>query len=109
MDLPAPAGAWVRAVAAGEVLGIRRRDARGLEVIVRHGESWTVRYSHLGTVAPALASGKRAVASGKTIGRVGRTGITYGTHLHLEMTVKGSLVDPAPYFSLRLCGQSIGP
>ena len=109
MDLPAPAGAWVRAVAAGEVLGIQRRGARGLEVIVRHGENWTVRYSHLGTVAPALASGKRGVASGETIGRVGRTGITYGTHLHLEMTVNGDLVDPAPYFSLRRCGQASGP
>ena len=106
MDLPAPAGAWVRAIAAGEVIGIRRRDARGLEVIVKHGESWTVRYAHLGAVAPGLASGRRAVASGETIGRVGRTGITYGTHLHLEMTVNGVLVDPALYFSFKRCGQS---
>ena len=106
MDLPAPAGAWVRAVAAGEVLGVRRRDARGLEVIVKHGDSWIVRYAHLGTVAPALASGKRVVASGETIGRVGRTGITYGTHLHLEMTVNGVLVDPAQYFTFAPCGRS---
>ena len=106
MDLPAPAGAWVRAVAAGQILGVRRSGPRGLEVVVKHGENWTVRYAHLGSVAPALASGKRVVASGETIGRVGRTGITYGTHLHLEMTVNGVLVDPALYFSFRQCGQS---
>lgn len=106
IDLPAPAGAWVRAVAAGEVLGVRRRDARGLEVVIRHGERWVVRYAHLGTVAPSLASGKRDVASGERIGRVGRTGITYGTHLHLEVTVDGVLVDPAPYFPFERCSPS---
>jgi murein DD-endopeptidase MepM/ murein hydrolase activator NlpD len=99
----------VRAVAAGQILGVRRSGARGLEVVVKHGEAWTARYAHVGSVAPALASGKRVVASGEAIGRVGRTGITYATHLHLEMTVNGVVVDPAPYFLLRRCGQSSGP
>lgn len=62
-----------------------------------------VRYAHLGTVAPALASGKRALAQGEVLGRVGRTGVTYGTHLHFEVWVNGEMVDPAPYFQLRRC------
>jgi murein DD-endopeptidase MepM/ murein hydrolase activator NlpD len=104
IDIPAPAGAWVRAAAAGEVVAIRRRGAAGLEVEIRHGGGLTTRYAHLGTVAPPLASGKRRVASGEAIGRIGRTGITYGTHLHLELLVNGRRVDPAPAFGLRPCG-----
>ena len=106
IDLPAPAGAWVRAVAAGQVISIRRIGAGGLEVTVKHTDGLTTRYSHLGTVAPPLASGKRAVAVGEALGRVGRTGITYGTHLHLEVEVNGQRVDPAPYFKFDRCGQT---
>jgi murein DD-endopeptidase MepM/ murein hydrolase activator NlpD len=104
IDIPAPAGAWVRAAAAGEVVAIRRRGAAGLEVEIRHGGGVATRYAHLGTVAPALASGRRRVAAGEQIGRIGRTGITYGTHLHLELLVGGQRVDPAPAFGLRPCG-----
>lgn len=106
IDLPTPAGAWVRAVAAGQVLSIRRIGAGGLEVTVKHADGLMTRYSHLGTVAPPLASGKRAIAVGEALGRVGRTGITYGTHLHLEVVVNGQRVDPAPFFRLNRCGAS---
>lgn len=85
IDLPAPAGARVSAVAAGQVAAVRRRGAAGLEVDLRHPGGWMTRYAHLGSVAPALAGGRRAVAQGEALGRIGRTGITYGTHLHLEL------------------------
>jgi murein DD-endopeptidase MepM/ murein hydrolase activator NlpD len=104
IDIPAPAGAWVRAAAAGDVVAVRRRGAAGLEVEIRHAGGVSTRYAHLGTVAPALASGRRRVAAGQAIGRIGRTGITYGTHLHLELLVDGRRVDPAPAFGLRPCG-----
>jgi murein DD-endopeptidase MepM/ murein hydrolase activator NlpD len=103
IDIPAPAGAWVRAAAAGQVLGIRRRGAAGLEVDIRHADGRVTRYAHLGSVAPALANGQRHVAAGERIGRIGRTGITYGTHLHLELLVNGQRVDPAPAFGLLPC------
>jgi murein DD-endopeptidase MepM/ murein hydrolase activator NlpD len=103
IDLPAAAGAWVRAAAAGRVVGIRRRGAAGLEVDLRHPGGFTTRYAHLGTVAPALASGKRALVQGEVLGRVGRTGITYGTHLHFELLVEGIRVDPAPYLRVAPC------
>ena len=106
IDLPAPAGAWVRAVAAGDVVAIRRRSAAGLEVELRHADGRVTRYAHLGTVAPTLANGRRRVAQGEAIGRIGRTGITYGTHLHFELLVGGERVDAAPLFGLPRCGQS---
>lgn len=104
IDLPAPAGTWVKAVAPGQVTSIRRIGAGGLEVTVRHADGLLTRYAHLGTVAPPFASGKRAVVAGEALGRVGRTGITYGTHLHLEVVVNGERVDPAPYFRFGRCG-----
>jgi murein DD-endopeptidase MepM/ murein hydrolase activator NlpD len=103
VDIPAPAGAWVRAAAAGTVTAIRRRDGRGLEVELRHADGRLTRYGHLGTVTPALAEGRRQVAAGEAIGRIGRTGITYGTHLHLELVENGERVDPAPAFGLLPC------
>lgn len=105
IDLPAAAGTWVRAVAAGRVVAIRRRTARGLEIDVALPDGRVIRYAHLGQVAPALAEGRREVAAGTALGRVGRTGITYGTHLHLEVLVDGVAVDPAPFFALNRCAQ----
>ncbi len=103
IDLPAPAGTWVRAAAAGQVAAIRRLGSSGLEIDIRHADGTLARYAHLGTVAPALASGQARVAQGERLGRVGRTGITYGTHLHFELHVNGQPVDPAPLLGVTPC------
>ncbi len=103
IDLPAPAGTWVHAAAAGTVVAIRRRGAAGLEVEIRHTPGMTTRYDHLGSVASALQSGKRRVAQGDVLGRIGRSGITYGTHLHFELLLNGTRVDPAPALGVKPC------
>ncbi|ODU59157.1 MAG: hypothetical protein ABS99_03875 [Acetobacteraceae bacterium SCN 69-10] len=104
VDLRAPAGAWVLAAAAGRVAAIRRSGALGLEIDIRLPDGAVTRYAHLGTVAPALAGGRGTVAAGERIGRVGRTGVTYGTHLHFELRLDGRPIDPAPYLRLQFCG-----
>ncbi|WP_439598159.1 M23 family metallopeptidase [Falsiroseomonas sp.] len=104
IDLPAPAGAWVTAAAAGQLVAVRRRGAAGLEVEIRHEGGFATRYAHLGSVAPAIASGRRRVARGERLGRIGRSGITYGTHLHFEVVVGGQPVDPAPFLPVAPCG-----
>lgn len=104
MDMPAPAGGWIKAAAAGQVVAIGKRGAAGMEVTLRHPGGYLTRYAHLGTVAPALASGRRVVKQGEVLGRVGRTGVTYGTHLHFELVVGGERVDPAPYLGVKPCG-----
>jgi murein DD-endopeptidase MepM/ murein hydrolase activator NlpD len=103
VDLPAQAGAWVRAAADGQVVAIRRRGSAGLEVELRHADDVVTRYAHLGTVSPALARGRRAVVRGTPLGRIGRSGITYGTHLHFELLWRGTRVDPAPYLGVAPC------
>lgn len=103
MDMPAPAGGWVKAAAAGQVVAIGKRGAAGMEVTLRHPGGYLTRYAHLGTVAPALASGRRMVRQGEALGRIGRTGVTYGTHLHFELVIGGERVDPAPYLGVKPC------
>ncbi len=104
IDLPAPSGAPVRAVAAGEVIRIGRRGAGGLEVVLQHS-NFTTLYAHLGSVTPALAQGKRSVVAGERLGLVGRTGVSYGTHVYFELQVDGRRVDPAPYLRLQPCAR----
>lgn len=111
IDFPAAAGTWVHAVAAGSVVAIRRLGSSGLEVDLRHdgwGAPFLTRYAHLGTLTPALAGGRRSVAAGGLLGRVGRTGITYGTHLHFELHLDGRPVDPEPFFAVSRCAGTGG-
>ncbi len=102
LDLRAPLGAAVRAIAAGQVIGIDRRGAGGLEVRVRH-LGFTALYSHLGMIAPPLLGGKRSLAAGEKIGVVGHSGLTYGPHLYFELIIDGKRVDPAPYLRTTAC------
>jgi murein DD-endopeptidase MepM/ murein hydrolase activator NlpD len=103
IDLPAPAGAAVRAAAAGDVVTLHRRGPGGLEIELRHKGGLTTFYAHLGSVTPALAEGKRQVAAGEKLGVVGRTGVTYGTHVYFEVRINGERVDPAAYLALPRC------
>lgn len=104
VDLPAAAGTWVGAAAAGRVVAVRHLGSSGLEIDIAHGSGLLTRYAHLGTVAPGIATGRTAIAAGERIGRVGRTGVTYGTHLHFELHRDGHPIDPAPYLHTRSCG-----
>jgi len=107
IDFPAPVGAFVHVAAPGQVVAIRRLGAEGLEVDVRHvgpDGGFVTRYAHLGSLVPALAEGRRALATGAAIGRVGRTGVTYGTHVHFEVRLHDRPVDPEPFFKVGRCG-----
>ena len=102
IDLPAPAGAPVRAIAPGEVIRVQRRGPGGLEILVQHSGFIGV-YSHLGMITPEIAEGQRTVHGGEKLGVVGHSGLTYGMHLFFGMIVDGRPVDPAPYLGLSLC------
>ncbi len=103
VDLRAAAGARVLAVASGRIIRIDREGMGGLEVLVQH-QGFRALYAHLGMVAPAIADGATRLAAGQWIGRVGRTGLTLGTHLYFEIIVGGRRIDPAPYLGVTACG-----
>jgi murein DD-endopeptidase MepM/ murein hydrolase activator NlpD len=103
VDLRAAAGEPVLAVADGRIIRIDREGMGGLEVLVQH-QGFRALYAHLGMVAPAIAEGATRLRAGQWIGRVGRTGLTLGTHLYFEISIDGHRVDPAPYLGVVPCG-----
>lgn len=111
IDLPAAAGTWVHPAAPGNVVAVRRIGAEGLQVDVAHPAPapgalpYVTRYAHLGDVAPAIAEGARRVTLASRLGQVGRTGVTYGTHVHVELHLAGRPVDPAPFFAIDRCNR----
>jgi murein DD-endopeptidase MepM/ murein hydrolase activator NlpD len=106
IDMPAPVGSPVEAVAPGTIIRIHRRGVGGLEILIQH-DGFIGVYSHLGLIAPVLAEGKKAVRGGERIATVGRSGLTYGAHLYFEMIVNGRPVDPAQYLNVVPCGSGV--
>lgn len=88
-------GAPVVAAASGEVITASYDSAYGNYIIIDHGSTSTV-YAHLSGLAVSYGD---TVTQGQTIGYVGATGRATGTHLHFEVYVGDSRVDPAQYFS----------
>ena len=64
--------------------------------MVNHGSGTTTVYAHMESMT--VSSGQY-VTQGQIIGYVGSTGITTGPHLHYEVRVDGSRVDPSQYYS----------
>lgn len=102
IDLPAPAGAPVHAIASGALIRVEHRGPGGLQILVQH-QGFIGIYSHLGSVAPAIAEGQRAIHAGEKLGVVGHSGVMYGMHLFFGMIVNGRAVDPARYLDLSQC------
>lgn len=91
VDLSSSAGTPVRAAAAGTVVNVQAYPIRGLAVVVDHGRGVFTSYFHL---SKALVKEGEEVKAGQRIGSVGTTGRSQGNHLHWELAVGGSPVEP---------------
>ena len=69
----------------------------GNTIIVSHANNVRSQYMHMGAPS-SLAVGQR-VSAGDVLGYVGSTGAATGPHLHLEVKVNGTNIDPAPYLA----------
>jgi len=105
IDLPAPDGTPVLAIASGKLLRIQYHGPGGVEVLIQH-DGFVSLYSHLGTVT---ISGGNVVA-GQEVGTIGRTGVTFGPHLFFGILKNGRAIDPAPILGTPRCtGEHSGP
>jgi murein DD-endopeptidase MepM/ murein hydrolase activator NlpD len=94
VDFGAGSGTPIRAAADGEVAFAGARGGYGNATILDHGGSLATLYAHQSAI---LVRPGQAVRRGQVIGRVGSTGYSTGPHLHFEVRVAGTPVDPRRY------------
>ncbi|MYV64570.1 peptidoglycan DD-metalloendopeptidase family protein [Streptomyces sp. SID2131] len=96
LDIVAPIGAAIKAVAAGRVSATGSTGPYGIHLTVDHGGGLTSLYAHMSQLLTAAGA---PVSAGQVIGRVGDTGNVTGPHLHLEARRNGTPIDPMPFFT----------
>ena len=95
IDIPAPAGTAILASKSGVVITSTRNGSYGNYVVVGHSDGTSTLYAHMSSRS---VSQGQTVKQGQVVGRVGTTGSSTGNHLHFEVRVNGSRVDPVSYF-----------
>ncbi|MFN2490106.1 MAG: murein hydrolase activator EnvC [Actinomycetota bacterium] len=94
IDIGAPYGAPVWAAAGGVVTYAGTLGGYGNTVVIEHGGGLATTYNHLS--AYEVVGGEH-VSRGQQIAAVGCTGYCTGPHLHFEVRVNGTPVDPMAY------------
>ncbi|MEV1143646.1 M23 family metallopeptidase [Micromonospora sp. NPDC049799] len=98
VDLVAPEGTPYVAIHDGTVTKAGWFGGYGYTVIVQHADGSEAIYGHSSAVS--VSEGQQ-VKAGDQLGLVGNTGHSYGSHLHLEIHVKGEPRDPVPWLQER--------
>ncbi|NLJ34447.1 MAG: peptidoglycan DD-metalloendopeptidase family protein [Firmicutes bacterium] len=91
LDIAAPHGQPIFAAAAGKVLVSGVQGGYGNTVVLDHGGGISTLYGHASAL---LVQPGQVVARGQTIARIGSTGVSTGPHVHFEVRVNGTPVNP---------------
>ena len=94
IDFGSAWGTSIRAAADGKVIYADGYGGYGNATIIDHGGSLATLYAHQSSM---LVKAGQRVTKGQVIGRVGSTGFSTGPHLHFEVRVGGTPVDPVRY------------
>lgn len=96
-DIGASYGSAIYAADGGTVIKSGYEEGGyGNYIMIDHGNEMQTLYAHMS--AKSVSVGDK-VSQGQTIGLVGSTGRSTGPHLHYELYVNGSRVDPQSYYS----------
>jgi len=96
VDVPAPMGINILAAESGTVIFSSWQGGYGNTVIINHGNGIHTMYAHASSLVVRVGQN---VNRGDVIARVGSTGRSTGNHLHFEVRVNGSLVNPLNFTS----------
>jgi murein DD-endopeptidase MepM/ murein hydrolase activator NlpD len=94
VDIAASTGTDVESTADGIVLQAGPDAGYGKSVLIDHGYGITTRYGHLSRIDVVVG---QEVKRGEVIGEVGMTGRATGPHLHYEVHIQDTPVNPAKY------------
>ena len=98
-DIGASYGSAIYAAGSGTVVTAYNNSAYnggyGNYAMINHGNGIQTLYAHMSVCSVTVG---QAVSAGQTIGYVGSTGRSTGPHLHFEVRVNGSRVDPQSYY-----------
>lgn len=98
VDLAAGTGSPVRAVTRGVVQSAQRESGYGLCVRIRHEDGTVSVYAHMSELL--VEAGER-VSAGERIGLEGNTGRSTGPHLHFEIRINGTPINPSTWLRKR--------
>ncbi len=86
------------ATANGKIITNTYSDALGIHVAIQHKYGYITRYAHMNASYVTLG---QEIEQGEVIGVIGNTGLSTGPHLHYEVYIGSSLIDPAPYVNVK--------
>jgi murein DD-endopeptidase MepM/ murein hydrolase activator NlpD len=94
LDIAAPEGTPIRAADSGRVALAAYTGGYGNYTCIQHTASMSTCYAHQSRYGTSTGAGVR---QGQVIGYVGNTGHSFGAHLHFEVRIGGSPVNPMGY------------
>ena len=100
LDLCVSGGSYGKSISAAEsgtVITASYHWSYGNYVVVDHGNGLSTLYAHCSSLAVGAG---QSVSKGQTIAYVGSTGNSTGPHLHFEVRINGSRVNPSGYIGM---------
>ncbi len=94
VDMAGPVGTPIMASADGVIVKAGWANGYGNLVEIDHGRGLVTRYGHLSSIAVSIGD---KVSQGDTVGGMGSTGRSTGSHLHYEVRINGNAVNPMPF------------
>jgi murein DD-endopeptidase MepM/ murein hydrolase activator NlpD len=93
VDWACPLATPIMAAGTGVIEEVGRKGEYGNYIRIRHANGYKTAYGHMSRFATGVSEGTK-VRQGQIIGYVGSTGISSGPHVHFEILVNNSFVDP---------------
>ena len=93
IDIGVPSGTPIRAAKSGTIVLASAYGGYGNYTCIDHGGGLSTCYAHQSSFARTSGS----ISQGSVLGYVGCTGHCFGDHLHFEVRINGSAVDPLGY------------